>query len=197
MVVNNRFEGVKLQSVQRINSLDANIWGTSDGAKITTEKEAVWLEGEPGWKSSIYLLRGFKEGEGITFLIQFSNTAGYKWGFDQGTWQTPNYRSVGIIGSTHPMSQIYKGSQSSGYSYLAGSFVPKANNWYQLLAAVAPGGKFYFLLWDPATPSLQTIYRENLDGDFAGLIWNFGIKANAGTTIGLKEYTEFSFSALR
>jgi hypothetical protein len=79
-----------------------------------------------------------------------------------GTWKTDGYRNFGVYACSLTKANLTFGKNDLGYNYLIGNFTVKPDTWYNLMMAIAPGGDFKALIWDPARPADQIYFREKL-----------------------------------
>ncbi len=159
---------------------------------------AYTIVGQPGWLAELARTRPYPEGQGILLSYRFSGRNDCSFSLDTAILNSDNYRNFGVFACTNTRAHLIFGKNDLGYSYPSGNFTLKPDTWYNLALAIAPGGDFKALIWDPAKPSNQIYYREKLGSGWVGMQWNFIAKSGVvNLPLQIKDFTEFFFLGIQ
>jgi serine/threonine-protein kinase len=191
--------GVRIVGKVDFNSNFAANWYKYNLASGSVQSDGTFMMiGQPGWMSGLVRTRHYTVGQGILLSYRFNGKNECSFTLDTGTWKTDGYRNFGVYACSLTKADLTFGKNDLGFNYLTGNFTVKPDTWYALMMAIAPGGDFKALIWDPAKPSNQIYYREKLGSGWDGLQWNFTAKSGIDKmTLQLKDFTEFFFLGIK
>jgi eukaryotic-like serine/threonine-protein kinase len=191
--------GVKMVGMVDFRSnFDAN-WNKFNPQSGSVDSQGnLKIVGQPGWSSGVARAKPYSEGQGVLLSYYFDVRNECSFAMSSGTWKTDGFRNFGVYGCTSTKTDLTFGKNDLGFNYLAGNFTVKPATWYNLMMAVAPGGEFKALIWDPVQPSNQIYYRQKFGSGWEGLPWDFVVKSgNDKLVLMVKNFTEFTFLRIR
>lgn len=123
----------------------------------------------------------FVEGNAILLDFNFTTQSTFLVYLNFGSYGTDSFRRFGMYveNGTTPITDIYNPDYLwGGYE---GNLATQPGNTYTVLLAILPGGEILNIVWDPADPGNNLVYRNTFNESWAGLPWTLVIQADKGT----------------
>ncbi len=172
-------------------------WGWDPQMSATVDG-VFHVRGASFWNAGLILNEKIMENDGLILKFKVANANGRsEFVIDSGVWNTGTFRQFGIYNSRLPTADLFRGPNAIGGAPLNGSLALKPDTWYGLLMAIDQGGKFLAVIWDPAQESHRIVYKESLGKDWAGLVWSFFPRVDAGETLFCDDFYRIVFGKIK
>lgn len=196
-----------LSDVQLVNSegfpgqFAGEAWSTSaNGVNFVSQQGGTALEltGSKGYGTWAIVPGLFPEGQAALFSFSYHGEKPdiiiY---FDQGTWQTPDYRRFGLYIGQSPAVLILDGKNSPGGGEpLSGQMLIQPDQYYYVLLVVDRGGGFLGRIWKVGNPDVYREIRKSFP-KWAGGEWTLAVHANPGSLGYIDHFYRLSFSGYK
>jgi len=196
-----------LSDVQLVNSegfpgkFAGGAWPTSaNGVNFVSQQGGPALEmlGSKGYGTWVVVPGSFPEGQAALFSFSYhGENPDIIFYFDQGTWQTPDYRRFGLYIGQSPAVLILDGKNSPGGGEpLSGQMLIQPDQNYYVLLVADRGGGFLGRIWKVGNPDVYREIRESFP-KWAGGEWTLAVHANPGSPGYIDRFYRLSFSGYK
>ena len=173
-------------------SQQTDMWGTSQSG-LQWDDGFVQMTGIPVFMTYIFRPSNFNAGQGVLLLFEYpTSDLDVNMLLEQGGWDTPNYRRLGINLQEEAVVDIYNGTESTWGEPLEGSVKLIHAKSYYVLLALDSSKIFSAVLGEADNPNTYNIFRLDPTPELPSNGWSISIQVDEGE-IWLDKYYLLSF----